>query len=173
MRVDKYRDRLAIDGDALGDCLVEQPQLKYDVSTEYVQAVSLRDAAKMDLDELRAVIDKDIRARADASAIKMTEARIDGEVVLDPRYKAKRREILELSEQADRLQVLRDGFVERSFMLRELVALQISERADIARANGAGQQRPMTSPLDALAESNRRGTEEARQRFRPRRKLAE
>lgn len=165
MKIEQLKDRLVIERDALSDCLIKQPQLKYEVASAYVQAVSMRDAAKLELEETHARLDKAIRADADATGAKITEARIQQEINLDPKHRAKRQELLELQEQADQLQALRDAYTDRSFMLRELVALTISERQDIARADGAGQ-RP--SSVSSLAESNMRATEPERQRYRVR-----
>lgn len=164
--IDRLKQRLVIDQDALSECLIEQPQLYYEVTNAHVRAVSLRDAAKLELEEIHARLDKAIRADADAAQTKITEARIQQEIHLDPKYQAKRKQLLELSERADRLQALRDAYSQRSFMLRELVALTIAERQDIARANGAGQQLPASRA--ALADSNLRATEARRQQFRVR-----
>lgn len=168
-KLGQLKERLVIDEDALSECLVEQPQLYYDAANSYVQAISMRDAAKLELEEIGAQLDKAIRLAAEKSGAKITEARVQQEIHLDSGYKAKRVEVLELSEQADQLQVLRDSFSQRSFMLRELVALRIAERGDIARADGAGQ-RPNSV---ALADANMRATEAERQRYRVRRRSAQ
>lgn len=160
----RLQDRLAIDREGLSDCLIEQPQLYYDVTNLYVQAVSQRDAAKLDLEEATARADKAVRRAAEVAETKITEALIKQELALDKNLRSLHTEILELTEQVGQLGALRDAFSQRSFMLRELVALYVSERHDIARADGAGQSR--ADPRDALADSNKRATAPARQRFR-------
>ena len=171
-KVDGYKEALVIDRDSLGECLIEQPQLYYDVTSAHVAAVALRDAAKLDLEEVHARQDKAIRADADAAQTKITEARIQQEIHLDPKYKAKRLELLELTEAADQMLSLKEAYQQRSFMLRELVALHISERADIGAASGTGQLQPYggarATVLQDEVDKSKRATAPARQAYRVR-----
>lgn len=168
-KLDKLKAELVIDADALSDCLICQPQLYYDVTSEHVRAVADRDAKKLELDEVRAETDRDIRAHYAKSGDKITEAAIQQQIMLDRNVKTLTSEYLGTRDAADQWQALKEAFQQRSFMLRELVALHVSERHDIAQAAGAGQA-PRRSAVDEIADSNRRATTPARQEFRVRRR---
>ena len=165
--VDRLRDSLVIDRDGLGECLIEQPQLYYDVASAHVESVARRDALKLDVEEVQAKVDKRIRDEAATKDTKITEASIQQTLRLDPKVADMARKSLAAREESDRLAALKDAYQQRSFMLRELVALRISERGDIALANGAGQ-RPRPSAADAIVEHVKSSTADARQRFRVR-----
>ena len=56
-------------------------------------------------------------------------------------YQTAKRKIVELEARVAALQALKEAFHQRSFMLRELVALTIAERSDQAGASGAYEAR--------------------------------
>jgi hypothetical protein len=133
---------LQIDREDLDGCLIEQPDSYYHVSVAFSEAVSRRDGTRLELEEWEALLDRDIRAEDDArpeseKKRKLTEAAIQQTIRLDPRHGELRRRVLDLTARADALQALREAFQQRSFMLRELVALAIAERGAIAGAGGA------------------------------------
>ena len=165
--VDRLRDSLVIDRDGLGECLIEQPQLYYDVASAHVESVARRDALKLDVEEVQAKVDKRIRDEAATKDTKITEASIQQTLRLDLKVADVARRSLAAREESDRWAALKEAYQQRSFMLRELVALRISERGDIALANGAGQ-RSRSSVADAVVEHVKSSTAGARQRFRVR-----
>lgn len=164
-KLEQYKDKLAIDRDGLGECLVDQPQLYYDVTSAHAEAVSERDAVKLELDELQADIDRKIREDAFKRDVKVTEAGIQQQIKLDPKVKGLNRSFLEVRERTEQWFALKEAFQQRSFMLRELVALRISERGDIAGAHGAGQRQ---DNVTELARDNMRATSDKRREYRPR-----
>lgn len=165
--MDRLRDALVIERDALSECLIEQPQLYYDVASGHAESVARRDALKLDSEEAQAEVDKRIRADAVAKDTKLTEAAIQQQLKLDAKVTELAHRSLQAREEADRWAALREAYQQRSFMLRELVALHVSERHDVALSSGAGQ-RP--TAVGVLAEHNMRATADARKQFRVRRK---
>jgi hypothetical protein len=132
---------LRIDRDDLDGCLVEQPDRYYHVALAHSEAVARRDAAKLDFEHVVANLDVKIRADAAAANEKTTEAGIQRELQLDDLYVEAKKKHLEASAEVDRIQALKEAFQQRSFMLRELVALTIAERGDQAGAAGAYEAR--------------------------------
>lgn len=164
--LDRYRDELEIDEAALSDCLVSQPQLYYHVTMGYARAAADVDASKLDLDELRAETDRRIREEAAAEEEKITEALVQQRVKLDDGIRDAERSHASARTRAALWQAMRDAFQQRSFMLRELVALRVAERYDGAAASGAGQ-RPR-DPATRMADDVVRAGAEARRGYRVR-----
>lgn len=165
--MDRLRDSLVIDRDSIGDCLIDQPQLFYDVARGHAESVARRDALKLDTEEVQAEADRGIRAAAAVAGDKITEASIQQTLRLDPKVADLSRKGLSAREESDRWAALKEAYQQRSFMLRELVALRISERSDIAQAHGAGQ-RPRYTAADAVVDHVKSSTADARRQFRVR-----
>lgn len=153
---------LQIDRDDLDGCLVDQPESFYHAAVAYSKAVARRDAVKLELEHLAANLDVKIRADADKAGTKTTETGIKNEIQLDADYHDAKSALLEASAEVDRLQALKEAFQQRSFMLRELVALTIAERGDQAGAAGAYEARGRR----AQEAERLRGEELARRRGR-------
>lgn len=136
---------LRIDRDDLDTCLIEQPDRYYHVAMACAVAVSDREAAKLDLEDLSAKLDKDIRARAASREEKITEAKIQQEIKSDSDYQEQRALLAQIDARIGALQALKEAFSQRSFMLRELVALTVSERSARAGATGSYEARGRTA----------------------------
>lgn len=132
---------LHIDRDDLDSCLIEQPDRYYHVAAAHAAAVADRDVAKLDFDEVYAELDRTIRTEAEKAEKKVTEGSIQQEIKLERTYAEAKRKIVDLDAQVAALQALKEAFHQRSFMLRELVALVIAERSDMAGAGGAYEAR--------------------------------
>lgn len=163
--MDRLRGSLAIDRDAIGECLIEQPQLYYDVASGHAESAARRDALKLETEEAQAGVDQRIRADAAGRGDKITEAAIQQQLRLDISVADLARRGLAAREETDRWAALKEAYQQRSFMLRELVALRVSERGDIAQAHGAGQH-PRSTAVDAIVDHVRSSTADARRRFR-------
>jgi len=154
--LDRYKEFLAIDKDALDDCLIEQPECFYHVARSLVLASSDRDAAKLAFEELQAKLDQDLRAKAIAAEEKMTESALQNKLRTLPAVQDSQRTYLEARQAADEWLALKEAFSQRSFMLRELVALYIAQRHDSAMEGGAGQARASLSEQNRVAANNER-----------------
>lgn len=147
--LERYKQYLAIDKDALDDCLIEQPEVFHHVAHALVLASSERDAAKLAFEELQAKLDQELRAKAVRTGEKTTESAIQNQLRTLPAVQEAQRFYLDSRQAADEWLALKEAFSQRSFMLRELVALYIAQRHDHAMEGGAGQARA------ALSEQNR------------------
>lgn len=156
--LEHWKQFLQIDKNDLDLCLVEQPEVYYHVSEELVKANAHRDAAKLELEELQAQKDKEIRENALKLEEKLTETAIQNKLRTLPVIKEAQADFLEKRQTADQWSALKEAFSQRSFMLRELVALVIAQRHDLAMEGGSGQAR------GNLATSNREEAGKIRRR---------
>ena len=147
--VERFKPHLAIDKNNLDDCLIEQPEVYYHVSEALVKATAERDAIKLQLEEATAAEDQNIRTVAVRMGEKLTEASIQNKLTLVPAVKVLADKLVKQSGKVGELAALKEAFSQRSFMLRELVALFIAQRHDLAMSNGSNQSRT------TLAETNR------------------
>lgn len=147
--IDHWRQYLTIDKLDLDSCLVEQPETYWHVSHAVANAIAVRDAAKLDLEEIQAEEDKKLRDAASRSEEKITEAALQQKLRLVKRVQDAQRKFLDTRKEADEWLALKEAFSQRSFMLRELVAITIAQRHDHAMEGGSGQSRAK------LADSNR------------------
>lgn len=148
---DRYKKYLAIDRDGLDDCLIKQPELFYHVSEQYTLAVGRRDAAKLELEKVEAEISQSIRENALKREEKVTEAGIAEKITIAPRVYTLRFDLLQLKGEVDKWLAMKEAYQQRSFMLRELVPIHLSQlysgtssvRGDISEHNRklAGEER--------------------------------
>jgi hypothetical protein len=158
---EELKNSLAIDPDNLDECLVAQPGLFYHVAEQVSIANSRRDAIKLDLEVATAECDKQVREAAAQAEEKVTEPGIQNRLRTMPRIKNLSREYLEARTKAETLLALKEAYLQRSFMLRELVALSLSQ------ATNVGLERGATSARHNIGDRNRqRGEEERRRRDR-------
>ena len=147
---------LKIDPDDLDSCLVEQPGLFYHVAEAVSAANSQRDAVKLDLEEAQAELDQQFRKAAAARDEKITEAAIQNQIRTAPRIKALQRLYLEARAKAENRAALKEAYQQRSFMLRELVALQLSQLQNLQVERG------VTYARHRVGEQNRGAAEQLR-----------
>lgn len=164
--LEMLREQLQIDRDDLDTGLVEQPDLYYHVAEAFVLAVAKRDEAKLDLEQATADLDKQFReaaAEADPPE-KLTEAAITRKLASAPRIQTLERGLLRLRVEADKWQALKESFQQRSFMLRELVAIFVRRMGDVSLEHGnVGARRDLIS---AQAEKNHAAASEVRRQRR-------
>lgn len=130
------RSGLAINRDDLQSCLIDQPGAFYRVAAAYTRAAAQRDAAKLDLEDGSAKLALDIRVAAVKAEEKMTEAQLQQKLQIAPKIQELNRGFLKAKTEADDWLALKEAFHQRSFMLRELVSLYVTERSDNIQAGG-------------------------------------
>ena len=151
--LDRYRQHLAIDRNDLDTCLTEQPECHYHVSQACAIATAERDKLKLELEELTAKLGLDLRDQATRRDEKLTEGALAQKLTGTPKIQELQRALLTKRQEAESWGVLKEAFQQRSFMLRELVALFIAQRHDLALEGGAGQARATLA--SSVAEQNR------------------
>jgi hypothetical protein len=125
--IDRYHSLLRIDKDDLDRACEEQPESFYHVADGHAQAIAKRDTIKLELEELEAKLWKIVLEEAlDHSEKKPTDTTIKSEIARDQKVQNLQRKILDAKLEVDRWAALKDAFVQRSFMLREMVPLYLS-----------------------------------------------
>lgn len=157
---DELKAYLAIDKDALDECLMQQPEVYSKVAEALAIAESERDATKLELEERSAEVDRQVRAAAERAEEKVTEAAIKGRVSLDVEIKRLNRELLDFASEAKLWRALESAFEQRADMLKKLVDLHLRSTYGYSLEAGVGQAR--TSLVSDVAERNRAAVSEAR-----------
>lgn len=158
--LEKLKEYLQIDKHALDDCLIEQPDVYYQVSEQLVQANAERDTLKLQLEELMAKEDQAIREKVARTGEKTTEAGIQNKIRTTVSVQALQAKYMDKRREAEEWGALKEAFSQRSFMLRELVALFIAQRNQLLQEAGVGQSRAELKGV--LAEQNREKARAAR-----------
>jgi hypothetical protein len=146
------REALRIDEDNIDRCLAEHSELFFQAADGLALAVATRDGLKLELKELVAQLDQDVRRKALADEEKLSETALSSRITVLPKVKELNRQHLDACKAADRAEALRDSYRDRSFALRAL-----NDSAN-ARLYNLGIERGASSARGRLAE---RGAEEA------------
>ncbi len=114
---------LAIDKSVLDDEVIRQPMLFYEVSDQLTTALAERDAAKEELAVVDAELDNSWRRKLAKVKDRVTDKVVLSCVMTSPEHEKAFQSYLQAKTKADRLIALKEAFQQRSFMLRDLVAL--------------------------------------------------
>lgn len=146
---------MAIDPHALDEALIRQPDAFYRVSQRLALLISRRDAAKQDLQEIEAEADRDIRKAASRNEEKLSEVNIKSMIRLDRDVKEGERTLLDLNAAVNQWQALKEGFQQRSYVLKDLVNLHMASYfGDSGNSRAAGMAK------ERVAEDVRRARRE-------------
>ena len=124
--IKQLEDKLRIDEHALEVSLREHPELFYKVATELALAISNRDEAKQDLEEVEALVDMEIRKDASAVGGKTTEKEIDSLKKADERVITASDKFMEERYNAAKWSALKEAYEQKSYALYNLTELYIS-----------------------------------------------
>lgn len=105
---------------------MKQPDYLYHVAEQVSLHRSRRDAAKKELEEKEASLYIEIRHRASVQEERITEAEVKAQMTLDRTHRTLTNQLAEANELLSRWEVLKEAFSQRSYMLRELVALYLA-----------------------------------------------
>ena len=131
---DRLQAGIAIDKLALDECLIEQPQLFFEVSERLALLMSQRDAAKDNLKVVEAEIDDIIRGDAAQEDKKITETAVKKQIEAHRDVIAANKKLRDLNQQVAHIGALKEAYSQRSYMLREVVALHLAGYYDTATA---------------------------------------
>ena len=127
--------KLQINQHALDEALREHPDLFYKVASELALAISNRDEAKQELDEIESEVDLEIRAECARLGEKTTEKEVESHKKIDKRVKAANDTFLAERMNTGRWTALKEAYESRSYALSKLVDLYItgyySDKSDI------------------------------------------
>lgn len=158
--LEALQSQLQIDKDDLDTCLVEQPDLYYHVAEHFVSAVARRDEVKLSIEQVTAELGEQMRKAAAARDEKLTEAAITRKLADTPRLQEMEAQYLHLRLEADKWQALKEAFQQRSFMLRELVAIFIRRMGDLSL--GQADQSAHRDLVGVKADANHAAASEMR-----------
>lgn len=125
-KLDRLQAQLSIDQDSLEAACVKQPDLLYQVAEQIALHRSRRDAAKKELEEKEASLYISLRHNASVREERVTEAEIKAQMTVDRSHRVLTDKLTEANELLSRWEVLKEAFSQRSYMLRELVALYLA-----------------------------------------------
>jgi hypothetical protein len=140
-KVHVFEESLSIDPMALDECLIEQPALFYHVADGYAKAVAERDMIKLALANVCAELDQQLREEAEKHEEKITEKLIEQRLRLLPEVRELNGKLLAAQAEMDRWLAMKEAFQQRSYVLRELVALKLGELHALSIERGAGSSR--------------------------------
>lgn len=132
--VEEFRKYLVIDKNALDDEVIQQPTLVCKVAEAYVEAAALRDACKEAVATIDAQIDVGVREELEGE--KITETIVRNRVQTHQAHKEAWDAYLTAKYEADVLGALKDAFVNRGFMLRDMVQLAVIGYFDVSSIKG-------------------------------------
>lgn len=156
----ELEESLRIDEYALEEALRDQPEMFYRVSKALALEISRRDAAKQAHQDAEFKADLSIRARAEEQGKKMTESEVRSRVNQSDDVVFKREELLRLNERVGLLSSLKEAFQSRSYALKDLVGLYVSNYYSASEhTSGSGVVRDR-----AAADARARMNEERRRR---------
>ena len=115
--------KLIIDEHALDIALREHPDLFYKVASALALAISNRDEAKQNVDEIEAEVDAELRRAAAVSGEKTTEKEVESNKKVDKRVKTANDKFLEEKYTTAKWTALKDAYEQRSYALSKLVDL--------------------------------------------------
>lgn len=154
--------KIAIERDALDDCLIQQPQLYYEVSERLALAISRRDAQKDEVKVVESEVDEIVRQDAAEEEKKITEAGVKAQVSQHKDVIAARKTLTRLDTEIGRLSALKEAYSQRSHALRELCGLYAANYW----GDGSGGSRAGTDRKSAQYDDNRGALSAARKRSR-------
>lgn len=125
--ISELQARLKIDESTLDAELQMQPAAYYEVSRALALAISKRDAAKQELQETEARVDRKIRLVIKEEGSKVTEKEIEARKTLNKDIKDAHARLLDLTYEVGKLSALKEAFSQRSYVLKDLVTLYVSE----------------------------------------------
>lgn len=118
--------RLQIDKHGLDDELVQQPGRVDAAGRDLAEAISMRDTLKLELKQVEAVVDQQVRLVPGPNDKKLPETAIAAQVDVHPEVLAKRRELIWAARRVGELEARVDAERTRGFALRDLVQLYIA-----------------------------------------------
>ena len=126
LSVEDLEEMLKIDAHALEDEVGMQSDLFYRVGEKLALAVSRRDEAKQDLQDIEAETELSIRKKSSEDGVKMTVDEVKATVRTDRNVRNAQIKLFRLTEITSKLTALRDAFAQRSSMLKKMVDLYVT-----------------------------------------------
>lgn len=125
-RYEELKQALTIDKNSLDRELIHQAALFNAVGEEWVQAVDKRDALKEFLGLIEAEIENEVRQEASDNKEKITNDEVKSRVRVHPDRRKASGNYGQAKKEADKLDVLKNAYLQRASMLKRLCELYIA-----------------------------------------------
>jgi hypothetical protein len=135
-KLKEFTEYLEIDKHDLDNVVTQQASLFFEVSRISAVVSSLEDNAKQEFKTVEAEVNLDIREDCLNKNIKTTENFIAALILCDDRYIRASRDYIYVCREAEKWKALKDAFIQRSFMIRELSSLLIAGYYTQSTING-------------------------------------
>lgn len=159
--IEYYVGQLAIDKFNLDSCIEMQAGLFNEIAVELAEAISQRDFLKKDYEDVQAEVGAEVRMEAKTSNNKMTDKAVCECIAEDKDVKQAYSDFLDSKRMVDLWSSLKESFLQRSYMIKELAGLYIAGyfadksfvsaeyageeiAVDSARKKAASARRPLT-----------------------------
>ena len=126
-----YESLLRINKDDLDNEVADLPGLFYVVADNYLEALKQTKRLQERLDRTFASLASALRTAAHSEGLssrQVTETQIKQEVTLHPQYRKLKAKLIGAMYIQDRWQVLKEAYIQKSFALKGLVSLAVSEQ---------------------------------------------
>lgn len=153
MTREELRKYLDLDTEGLDEHLMEQAKLYEQAAEAVANSENALKVKRLELEELIAATDKDVRATAEAAKEKITEAAVKAEIATDRDVMALQRKVLELEHQSGLWKAMERSFSQRADMLKKLVDLHLRTAYGYSLEHSTGQARG--NLVATTAEKNR------------------
>lgn len=125
--VERLESALKFDKNCLDDALEEQSGIFHEIADELAIQISRRDQAKKHVTDLESETVVEIKTAAREKDQKITDKEVEAQTQLDEGVIKASKTLAELSLIVGRLSALKESYVQRSYALKDLVALQINQ----------------------------------------------
>jgi len=122
----EYKIDLQIDRNNLDEECIRQPVLFDQYAQVLVPLYTERDNLKLVIEQLSAQLDGIIRESASAEGKKLTEAKIQGEIIINPQYQNLQQRYILICTEVKEKEAIRDAIQQKKDMLKLLIELYIS-----------------------------------------------
>lgn len=143
VELEELEPGLLIDENRLEQACSRHPDLFYRVSKRLAAEISYRDSLKEDLATTEAEVDAEIRQEAAEQEAKTTEKEIESRKRTDKRVEKARNQLLDANLAVGQWAALKDAFTQRSYMLKTLGELYVSnyysDTSSVGTAGGNAQ----------------------------------
>lgn len=167
--IDEFKAALAIDRYSLDTCIADQVILFSEVSEQTVAALAVRDTSKKQMEEMYADVSLRIRQEAADEGRKMTEGLVKENVLVSVDYAEAQDAYFEKKNLADHWTALKETFMQRSYMIREMGALYVAGYfAEITVKGPDTEEAVLKQAREKAASSRKAKPERTRNRLKTR-----
>jgi len=162
--IENLKNHLQIDKTSLDVDIERQAHLFHQIAEIATDCIDVRDHAKNELHTIEADLNTSYRTDHLEDKVKFTEKSLDHEVQLSEEYQEANRKFLHCKKKAEEALALKEAFIQRGFMLRELANLYVAGYFAEFSTKATGN----TDELDS--DTRRTQMNQKRKPFRPRKR---